>query len=147
MPALPSPSPQSGVIDVDIEMEDHGSSALMRHTSRQTLLDRHDNPKSRGGGGRLAGVARHTMGLILLLCVVFLWTTGNFLGSVRDFPFLSSPSFLHRRGWERDQKESKADLKGRNAEHIRRRHVRQTVFPHLSQHLDLHAGHDSEPHP
>lgn len=32
--------------------------------------------------GRLAGVARHTLGLILLLCVVLLWTTCNFLGSV-----------------------------------------------------------------
>lgn len=32
--------------------------------------------------GMLAGVARHTVGLILLLCVVFLWTLSNFLGSV-----------------------------------------------------------------
>lgn len=32
--------------------------------------------------GLLAGVARHTLGLILLLCVVFLWTISNFLGSV-----------------------------------------------------------------
>jgi len=32
--------------------------------------------------GMLAGVARHTLGLILLLCVVFLWTLSNFLGSV-----------------------------------------------------------------
>jgi len=31
----------------------------------------------------LPGVARHTLGLILLLLVVFLWTTSNFLGSVR----------------------------------------------------------------
>ena len=31
---------------------------------------------------RMAGVARHTLGLILLLCVVFLWTLSNFLGSV-----------------------------------------------------------------
>jgi hypothetical protein len=27
-------------------------------------------------------IARHTFGLILLLCVVFLWTLCNFLGSV-----------------------------------------------------------------
>lgn len=32
--------------------------------------------------GLLDGVARHTLGLILLLCVVFLWTLSNFLGSV-----------------------------------------------------------------
>jgi hypothetical protein len=28
------------------------------------------------------GLARHTLGLLLLLVVVFLWTTSNFLGSV-----------------------------------------------------------------
>lgn len=31
--------------------------------------------------GLFSGVARHTLGLILLLFVVFLWTTSNFLGS------------------------------------------------------------------
>lgn len=30
----------------------------------------------------IGGLAKHTLGLILLLCVVFLWTLGNFLGSV-----------------------------------------------------------------
>lgn len=39
-------------------------------------------PQSRKRG-MLDGVARHTLGLILLLCVVFLWTLSNFLGSVR----------------------------------------------------------------
>lgn len=34
------------------------------------------------GRGLLVGVARHTLGLILLLFVVFLWTISNFLGSV-----------------------------------------------------------------
>lgn len=28
------------------------------------------------------GIARHTLGLLLLLIVVLLWTTSNFLGSV-----------------------------------------------------------------
>jgi hypothetical protein len=32
--------------------------------------------------GAMAGVARHTIGLLLLLCVVFLWTGSSFLGSV-----------------------------------------------------------------
>jgi hypothetical protein len=32
---------------------------------------------------REMGIARHTLGLILLLVVVLLWTTSNFLGSVR----------------------------------------------------------------
>lgn len=31
--------------------------------------------------GLFASVARHTLGLMLLLCVVFLWTLSNFLGS------------------------------------------------------------------
>ena len=31
---------------------------------------------------RLAGLARHTLGLMLLLVVVFLWTGSNFMGSV-----------------------------------------------------------------
>lgn len=30
----------------------------------------------------VAGLARHTLGMLLLLFVVFLWTTSNFLGSV-----------------------------------------------------------------
>jgi hypothetical protein len=33
-------------------------------------------------GGVIKGMARHTLGLCLLLCVVFLWTLSNFLGSV-----------------------------------------------------------------
>ncbi|KIW33786.1 uncharacterized protein PV07_00610 [Cladophialophora immunda] len=57
-----------------IEMEDHGMS---RNSSRQRLLQ----PRARGARGRLAGLASHTLGLILLLCVVFLWTMSNFLGS------------------------------------------------------------------
>ncbi|KAJ2965392.1 hypothetical protein NQ176_g10641 [Zarea fungicola] len=32
----------------------------------------------------LAGYARRTLGICLLLCVVFLWTLSNFLASVRD---------------------------------------------------------------
>lgn len=56
-----------------------------------TLIDREEGevlrtaPSSLKSQGKhsshLAGVARHTLGLILLLCVVFLWTLSNFLGS------------------------------------------------------------------
>jgi hypothetical protein len=35
---------------------------------------------------RGTGIARHTLGLILLLVVVVLWTTSNFLGSVSCSP-------------------------------------------------------------
>ncbi|KAK5304208.1 hypothetical protein LTR99_004664 [Exophiala xenobiotica] len=58
-----------------IEMDDSG---MTRNSSRQRLLDDGDEANARG---RLAGVAKHTLGLILLLCVVFLWTLSNFLGS------------------------------------------------------------------
>ena len=45
--------------------------------SEEDALPRAPAPKR-----MLAGVARHTLGLILLLCVVFLWTLSSFLGSV-----------------------------------------------------------------
>lgn len=56
-----------------------------------------EDTQQTNGRGLLAGVARHTLGLILLLCVVFLWTISNFLGSVcvtyfhkiRDTPWLT----------------------------------------------------------
>ncbi|KIW98045.1 uncharacterized protein Z519_01629 [Cladophialophora bantiana CBS 173.52] len=57
-----------------IEMEDNG---ISRNSSRQRLL----RPRAQVARGRLAGLASHTLGLILLLCVVFLWTMSNFLGS------------------------------------------------------------------
>lgn len=37
------------------------------------------------------GIAKHTLGMLLLVLVVFLWTTSNFLGSVRC-PLLLSHS-------------------------------------------------------
>jgi len=58
---------------------------LSRTSSRQQLLEPAKEPT------RLAGLARHTLGLILLLFVVFLWTLSNFLGSVRS-PETSSKS-------------------------------------------------------
>ncbi|OAP63092.1 hypothetical protein AYL99_02319 [Fonsecaea erecta] len=66
--------PSRSLEEEHIEMEDGGMS---RNSSRQSLL----HPRARGDRGRLAGLASHTLGLILLLCVVFLWTMSNFLGS------------------------------------------------------------------
>ena len=77
MPDTLSLSPSSGL---GIEMDDHASSSGTR--SSQRLLQHETEP----GQGRLAGVARHTLGLILLLCVVFFWTMCNFLGSVCQTP-------------------------------------------------------------
>jgi hypothetical protein len=65
----------------EIEMDDHGSGS--RGHSRQRLLQHSVEPGRRW----LGGVARHTLGLILLLCVVFLWTMCNFLGSVCTLHF------------------------------------------------------------
>ncbi|KAL2438621.1 putative vacuolar membrane protein [Exophiala dermatitidis] len=73
---------QPGVRREQIEMDD---SALPRTPSRQRLLtsqarnlkEEEEAPPQ----ARLVGMARHTLGLILLLCVVFLWTLSNFLGS------------------------------------------------------------------
>lgn len=53
------------------------------------LLDEHDravDPRSKDG--RKMGMGRHTMGIILLMCVVFLWTASNFLASVGFSYFL-----------------------------------------------------------
>lgn len=85
-----SQSRQLDTLSPEIEMEDHGPgflSSSARTSSRQTLLDEQMRPpRSLRGVGRLAGVAKHTLGMALLLCVVFLWTMGNFLGSVCVLP-------------------------------------------------------------
>ncbi|KIW85980.1 hypothetical protein Z517_01374 [Fonsecaea pedrosoi CBS 271.37] len=72
MPVRLPPSQSSA--EEPIEMEDNGISG---NSSRQRLLQ----PRARDARGRLTGLASHTLGLILLLVVVFLWTMSNFLGS------------------------------------------------------------------
>jgi hypothetical protein len=74
--------PSSQQAAAEIEMESRPNCA--RSTSRQSLLSE-SSPAPRA---KVGGLARHTLGVILLLCVVFLWTICNFLGSVR------SPSLL-----------------------------------------------------
>jgi hypothetical protein len=72
----------------NIEMDEPAMTAApARGQSRRRLLPHQESYTGRAGAvgdGRLAGVARHTLGIILLLCVVFLWTLCNFLGSVRS---------------------------------------------------------------
>lgn len=46
------------------------------------VANNEDDAQQSTDRGLMAGVARHTLGLILLLFVVFLWTISNFLGSV-----------------------------------------------------------------
>lgn len=61
------------------EMDD---TSISHTSSTQRFPNESSSPPRQTG---VAGLARHTLGLILLLCVVFLWTTSNFLGSVRVF--------------------------------------------------------------
>ena len=62
--------------EVLIEMDD---TSVSRTSSIQRPSDEAEETPKRTA---FAGVARHTLGLILLLCVVFTWTLSNFLGSV-----------------------------------------------------------------
>lgn len=59
---------------------DHGSTPThsLEMDDSETLIDSQPFVHSKA----LATRARHTLGLLLLLCVVFLWTLSNFLGSV-----------------------------------------------------------------
>ncbi|KAJ9639023.1 uncharacterized protein PV06_07420 [Exophiala oligosperma] len=62
-----------------IEMDDGD---VRRNSSRQRLLEAgRETNTGTTGQGVVAGLARHTLGLMLLLLVVFLWTLSNFLGS------------------------------------------------------------------
>lgn len=75
----PRPNPYNDEEDDEhIEMDDP---SMSRSSSRQRLLA----SKGAHRQGRINGMARHTLGLILLLCVVILWTLSNFLGSVRTY--------------------------------------------------------------
>jgi len=71
----PQPQQEHSTLREHIEMDDSG---MTRNSSRQRLLDVGDETNASRG---LPSVAKHTLGLILLLCVVFLWTLSNFLGS------------------------------------------------------------------
>ncbi len=68
------------------EMEHGEGGEISRSDSRQLLLGQLSSAttsgEKQGEGGLVKGMARHTLGLLLLLCVVFLWTLSNFLGSV-----------------------------------------------------------------
>ncbi|ERF76482.1 hypothetical protein EPUS_06144 [Endocarpon pusillum Z07020] len=71
------PSPLSRESSDYLELRDSRSSSPHAHARlSDSSEDRASRPTSSVGG-----VARHTLGLILLLVVVFLWTASNFLGS------------------------------------------------------------------
>ena len=58
-------------------------SSLELQTSRSLLRPTASSKLSSRLNPTLSGLARHTLGLLLLLLVVFLWTASNFMGSVR----------------------------------------------------------------
>ena len=62
------------------EMND--SLTLIANGEQEDTQQQQRDQSGKKEGGVLGGVAKHTLGLILLLCVVFLWTLSNFLGSV-----------------------------------------------------------------
>ena len=68
------------------EMDDSLRGGKFRSASRQTHSGSVPSPMPLADSGvetgPVKGLARHTLGLLLLLCVVFLWTLSNFLGSV-----------------------------------------------------------------
>ena len=57
----------------------------LRHSRSSSALIEFPEANGHGAnnaGSLVGGLARHTLGLVLLLCVVFLWTGSSFLGSV-----------------------------------------------------------------
>lgn len=78
-------TPEDGLYELD----DSVGEGISRSASNQALMDTTTSTsmptgESKVEGGVAKGMARHTLGMILLLCVVFLWTLSNFLGSVRS---------------------------------------------------------------
>lgn len=76
-------------------------------------------------GSMPMGVARRTMGIILLLLVVVLWTTSNFLGSVS--------ALITRRAIELVWSE----LTVLNQDNLRRQVLCQALLRYLHQHVYL----------
>lgn len=116
--------------DVSIyEMDDNAQSppagAPTGSTAPTSTSAHNDIPAAMRG----LGIAKHTLGLLLLLLVVFLWTTSNFLGSVGD-PTLYGLC-----------NHARLPLLTSLIVNIRRRHLCQTFLPDLSQRLDIHARH------
>jgi hypothetical protein len=125
MMSSPSPplSPEATTQDMirgspnDLELRTSLSSSSARNG--QSVRSEHDSNKTRKMVG---GVARHTLGLILLLFVVFLWTPSNFLGSVcissRDLNFL--------------------DKRLTFSDYFRRQNLCQTLLPDVPQHRRIY---------
>lgn len=100
--------------DEGIEMED----AIPSQTKSNPIQSESSSSPQSG----LMGAARHTLGLALLLVVVFLWTASNFLSSVRIYHHLFPLTYL-------------CNL----SEHFCRRDIRQTLLFDISGHIVVHS--------
>ena len=84
----PDPNNASGSVEEGhYEMDDSNTEALPQSGLRSAASTTMPVGKSEVERGPVKGIAKHTLGLLLLLCVVFLWTLSNFLGSVGHFPY------------------------------------------------------------
>jgi hypothetical protein len=75
--------------------------ATDQDSESRTMFNR--APQTRGNTSIFKGIARRTLGIFLLLMVVVLWTTSNFLASVCTYMdnsyehiFTPFPSFVQR---------------------------------------------------
>lgn len=117
LPLLSDPNPGTSGRESSDDLELHHSRSSSV-SGRQLERDEHQTKPTSGVGG----LARHTLGLILLLFVVFLWTTSNFLGSVsRRAPQLES------------------DTDSNTPDYFRGQDLCETVLSHLPQHRRLHS--------
>lgn len=79
---MPVPPDEFSSSNADAEAYEMDESTLLEREEENVTGRAPSSLRSPGKpSSHLAGVARHTLGLILLLCVVFLWTLSNFLGS------------------------------------------------------------------
>jgi hypothetical protein len=88
VPASPTTPESIGLVDTDVVTDD-GPRILHPSSSRSRMSISKGKEEKR----TLGGLARRTLGIILLLSTVFLWTVSNFLASVRS----NSPSLPIRR--------------------------------------------------
>lgn len=102
--------------------------AILQHSEHRYTSGRNMGPASHEPGTMPLGIARRTMGIVLLLVVVVLWTTSNFLGSV------GAP-------WSQDLYKSNGlgyRLTMWNTDHFRRQDLSQAFFRHLHQHIHVY---------
>jgi hypothetical protein len=77
VPASPTSPESIGLVDTDVVTDD--GPRIVHHSSLRSRISVSKEEKR-----TLGGLARRTLGILLLLSTVFLWTVSNFLASVRE---------------------------------------------------------------